>query len=319
MIDRESGEVTVFAQELDDEGNVVNEWIDTPSDFGRIVAQTAKQVLMQRLREAEREMTYGEYSGKEGDLVTGTIQIHDNRVVVLGPWQRRGGAAPRRAGRQRALRARHAPACHRHRGAAQHEGPADHRQPQPPAARRGALPAGGPRDRRRHGAHQGHRARGRPPHEDRRGVPRPAVDPVGACVGARGSRVRAIVEALNNEKIDIVTWSDEAGGSRGQRALPGEGDRGLPLRRGRHRPGRGPRLPALPGDRPRGPERPSRSPPDEVAHRHQVRGAVRRGAGRLPGRLRTRRGATSTATPSVALRRSSPHRRWARCWGMPIG
>ena len=40
----------------------------------------------------------------------------------------------------------------------------------------------------------------------------PAVDPVGACVGARGSRVRAIVEALNNEKIDIVTWSDEAAG-----------------------------------------------------------------------------------------------------------
>src|SRR3712207_3647815 len=68
VIDRSTGQVTVFAQQLDDDGNIVAEWVDDPHDFGRIVAQTAKQVLMQRLREAEREMTYGEYSGKEGDL-----------------------------------------------------------------------------------------------------------------------------------------------------------------------------------------------------------------------------------------------------------
>ena len=87
-IDRASGDVTIFAQELDDAGNVVREWEDSPSDFGRIVAQTAKQVLMQRLREAERELTYGEYSGREGDLVTGTVQIHDVSTRCMANLER---------------------------------------------------------------------------------------------------------------------------------------------------------------------------------------------------------------------------------------
>src|SRR5207248_5171405 len=59
-IDVETGEIRVIAQELDEEGNVVREWDDTPADFGRIAAQTAKQVILQRIREAEREMKYEE-------------------------------------------------------------------------------------------------------------------------------------------------------------------------------------------------------------------------------------------------------------------
>ncbi len=51
-IDADTGEITVFGQELDEDGNVVREWEDTPDDFGRIAAQTAKQVIMQRLRDA---------------------------------------------------------------------------------------------------------------------------------------------------------------------------------------------------------------------------------------------------------------------------
>ena len=52
-IDRKTGLVQVLAQELDDEGNVAREWDDTPEDFGRIAAMTAKHVILQRLREAE--------------------------------------------------------------------------------------------------------------------------------------------------------------------------------------------------------------------------------------------------------------------------
>ena len=63
-VDRSTGEISVFAQELDDDGNIVSEWREEPRDLGRIVAQTAKQVLLQRLREAEREVTYGEYVGR---------------------------------------------------------------------------------------------------------------------------------------------------------------------------------------------------------------------------------------------------------------
>ena len=63
-IDPDSGEMHVYAQELDEDGNVVREWEDTPADFGRIAAQTAKQVMLQKIREAERELKYEEYAGR---------------------------------------------------------------------------------------------------------------------------------------------------------------------------------------------------------------------------------------------------------------
>ena len=81
QIDRKSGEVAVLAQELGPDGEVVHEWDDTPTDFGRIAASTAKQVIVQRLRDAENEQTFGEYAGKEGDIVSGIVQAHDRRNV----------------------------------------------------------------------------------------------------------------------------------------------------------------------------------------------------------------------------------------------
>ena len=72
-----------YAQELDEEGNVTREWDDTPDDFGRIAAQTAKQVILQRIREVERDQKYEEYAGREGDIVTGIIQQSDNRYTLL--------------------------------------------------------------------------------------------------------------------------------------------------------------------------------------------------------------------------------------------
>jgi transcription termination/antitermination protein NusA len=87
IVDRKSGEVTVWAQEYDAEGALVEEFDDTPVDFGRIAAMTAKQVIMQRLRDAEHDHTYGEYAGREGDIVTGVVQQDPHAaargVVVL--------------------------------------------------------------------------------------------------------------------------------------------------------------------------------------------------------------------------------------------
>jgi N utilization substance protein A len=83
-LDRKSGHVTVTARELDDEGNLVREFDDTPADFGRIAATTAKQVILQRLRDAEDEVRYGEFSGKEGDIVSGIVQQgRDPRSVMV--------------------------------------------------------------------------------------------------------------------------------------------------------------------------------------------------------------------------------------------
>jgi N utilization substance protein A len=74
VLDRKTGEVMVLAQELDEDGGVAREFDDTPEDFGRIAAMTARQVILQRLREAEHDVTYGEYAGREGDLVSGIVQ-----------------------------------------------------------------------------------------------------------------------------------------------------------------------------------------------------------------------------------------------------
>jgi len=73
-IDRKSGDVTVWAQEFGPDGVLVEEFDDTPTDFGRVAAMTARQVILQRLRDAEHDQTFGEYSGREGDIVTGVIQ-----------------------------------------------------------------------------------------------------------------------------------------------------------------------------------------------------------------------------------------------------
>jgi N utilization substance protein A len=84
-IDRKTGHVTVWAREVADEvDGEPREFDDTPDGFGRIAATTARQVIMQRLRDAEDERTFGEWSGREGDLVSGVIQqARDPRDVML--------------------------------------------------------------------------------------------------------------------------------------------------------------------------------------------------------------------------------------------
>src|SRR6185312_15941660 len=73
-VDRRTGHVTVWAAETGEDGQVTREYDDTPDGFGRIAATTARQVILQRLRDAEDELTFGEYAGREGDVVAGVIQ-----------------------------------------------------------------------------------------------------------------------------------------------------------------------------------------------------------------------------------------------------
>jgi N utilization substance protein A len=82
-IDRKTGAVRVLARELDADGNVLSEWDDTPEGFGRIAATTARQVILQRLRDAENERNYGEFSTREGEIVAGVIQ-RDSRANARG-------------------------------------------------------------------------------------------------------------------------------------------------------------------------------------------------------------------------------------------
>jgi N utilization substance protein A len=90
-VDPESGEITVFEHDMDDEGqavrdaegNFLNERQVVPKNFGRIEAQTAKQVILQKIREAERDVTFGEYAGRGGDIVSGIVQQSDSRFTLV--------------------------------------------------------------------------------------------------------------------------------------------------------------------------------------------------------------------------------------------
>src|ERR1700759_5393070 len=82
-IDRKTGAVQVLARELDEDGNVLSEWEDTPEGFGRTAATTARQVMLQRFRDAENERTFGEFSTREGEIVAGVIQ-RDSRANSRG-------------------------------------------------------------------------------------------------------------------------------------------------------------------------------------------------------------------------------------------
>jgi N utilization substance protein A len=82
-IDRKTGIVKVMARETDEDGNLINEWDDTPDGFGRIAATTARQVILQRLRDAENEKSFGEFAAREGDIVAGVIQ-RDARANARG-------------------------------------------------------------------------------------------------------------------------------------------------------------------------------------------------------------------------------------------
>jgi N utilization substance protein A len=208
-IDPDTGEITVYGQELDEDGNVIREWVDTPDDFGRIAAQTAKQVIVQRLRDAKRAQVYDTYEGREGDLVTGIVQQSDHRSVILDlgnadavmpsgeriPYERL-----ERGARVKALIL---------------EVRAETKGPQIVVSRSHPdfirrlfeleVPemADGVVEIRAIARDAGHRTKIAVSSSDQN------VDPVGACVGARGSRVRQVVNELRGEKVDIVEWRDD--------------------------------------------------------------------------------------------------------------
>ena len=167
-IDRGSGHVTVWAAETGEDGAVLREYDDTPDGFGRIAATTARQVILQRLRDAEDELTFGEYAGREGDIVAGVIQQgKDPRAVLVDLGKIEAILPPDRAGAGRAVRARRAAAVLRAARAQGLPGAVGHAVPHPSEPGEEAVRAGGAGDRLRRGGDRRHRPRGRPPHQDR--------------------------------------------------------------------------------------------------------------------------------------------------------
>jgi N utilization substance protein A len=208
-VNRETGSIHVYSQILDEESGEVREEEVTPRNFGRIAAQTAKQVILQRIREAERDLMFDEYRERIGDIVTGIVQQSDQRYTLVD------------LGKVEAL----LPVSEQIYGERYKHGMRikvyivevrkTSKGPQILVSRThpGLLKrlfelevpeiAEGYVEIKAVAREPGHRSKIAVVSNDRN------IDPVGACVGARGARVRMVVNELKGEKVDIVPWSDD--------------------------------------------------------------------------------------------------------------
>jgi N utilization substance protein A len=215
-IDRDTGTLTVFAQDIEidpdtEEVTTLKEWEDTPQDFGRIAAQTAKQVMLQKLRDAERDITFGEYAGREGDIVTGIVQQQDHRYTILDlgktealmppseqiPHERYEHGSRLKAYIVEVRRSARGPqiiVSRTHPGLIKRLF-----ELEVPEILDGIV------EIKSVAREPGHRSKIAVVSHDKN------VDPVGACVGSKGSRVRMVMNELRGEKIDIVKWTQDTG------------------------------------------------------------------------------------------------------------
>ena len=184
----------------------------TPTDFGRVAAQTARQVIQQRIREAEREEQFKHFSGLVGEVVNGVVQAINNRQVTLGLDKKAEGGMPYKE-QIRGERFR----MHDRVRALLLEVKMTPRGPQIILSRshknflRRLLEDEVPE------IYQGQveiRSISREPGQRSKvavSAVQPGIDPVGACVGVRGVRIQAIVRELHDEKIDVIEWNPDPG------------------------------------------------------------------------------------------------------------
>jgi N utilization substance protein A len=183
---------------------------DTPEDFGRIAAQTAKQVILQRIREAERDMMFEEYQDRVGELITGLVQQTDSRYTLVQLRERVEALLPKseqvdgeRYDHGQRIKAVIKDVSHSTRG------PSIIVSRRDPELIKALFELEVPEiadelvEITMVAREPGYRSKiAVVSHAD-------GVDPVGACVGPRGSRVRMVVSELRGEKIDIIPYNDE--------------------------------------------------------------------------------------------------------------
>ena len=211
-IDPDTMEFRVFAQDLDENGEPTGDEFDATPDettWGRIAAQTTRQVMTQRIREVERDLKYEEYAGREGDIVTGMIQQTDSRYTLLDlgrveallpqaeqvPFERPEANTRLKAYIVEVRKTAKGPqivVSRTHPGLIKRLF-----ELEVPEIADGAV------EIKACAREPGHRTKIAVISND------PNVDPVGACVGARGARVRMVVNELRGEKIDIVPFSED--------------------------------------------------------------------------------------------------------------
>ena len=213
-MDRSTGKVTVWAPEVDEEGKKIDEFDDTPGDFGRIATATAKSIIAQRLRDAEADRILGSFKGKQGQVVSGVVQqnagrngesrdllvdVGEHEAILRGEEQ----VPTERFRHGDHIRALVLEVAVGNRGATVRLS-----RTHPDFVRRlfeQEVPeiADGVVEIVALAREAGHRSKVAVWTADS------DVNAKGACIGHNGQRVRAITTELNGEKIDIVDYDDD--------------------------------------------------------------------------------------------------------------
>lgn len=209
-VDRRSGRVSVLAPEFDDDDEIIGYYDDTPDDFGRVAASTARQVIFQRIREAEDDQKFGHFSGKEGDILVGVIQAdRDSRAVrvdlgdleAIMPLAEQAPGEDYSHGRRlrvyvvsvrRELRGPQVVVSRTHPNLVRKLFAME-----VPEINSGVV------EIKEVAREAGHRTKIAVHSND------PSISAKGACIGPMGQRVRAVTNELGSEKIDIVDWSED--------------------------------------------------------------------------------------------------------------
>jgi N utilization substance protein A len=182
----------------------------TPDDFGRIAAQTAKQVILQRIREAERDMMFEEYQDRVGELITGIVQQSDSRYTLVQLRERVEALLPKseQVDGERYDHSQRVKAVIKEVSAST-KGPSIIVSRRDPELIKKLFELEVPEVA--DGLVEITNVAREPGYRSKIAVVSHAsgVDPVGACVGPRGSRVRMVVSELRGEKIDIIPYNDE--------------------------------------------------------------------------------------------------------------
>jgi N utilization substance protein A len=188
---------------------MVEEELPTYTDFGRVAAQTAKQVIIQRIRESERNAMYTEYKEKEGEIVTGTVQRVEGKNVFVDIGKSVGVLFPREQVRGERYNVGQRVKVYVESVELDPKGPGIKLSRVHPELLRRLLELEVPEifagtvELKAISREAGSRSKIAVYTEEE------GIDPIGSCVGQKGTRVNAIIEELGGEKVDIIEWSED--------------------------------------------------------------------------------------------------------------
>lgn len=190
-------------------GDIIETKLESKSDYGRVAAQTAKQVIIQKIREAERDAMYDEYKQKEGEAVSGIIQRIEGRNIFVDLGKSTGVLFPSEQVESEKYRIGQRIKVYVMKVEADPKGPGITLSRSHPALVQKLFEIEVPEifagtvETKSMAREAGFRTKIAVASNEE------GVDPIGSCVGQKGTRVQAVIDELGGEKIDIIEWNDD--------------------------------------------------------------------------------------------------------------